>query len=251
MSLLKKILKIILPKFIIIFLKKKYEDYSFSKLKNFSNYNIFKKIYEEKIWTPENKKKNFAYYSGYGSHHEGFSKPYVNKVSEFLNSFDKKQNILELGCGDFFVSSKLVHLSNNFIACDVFKELIELNKKKFNNLKVDFRVLDMTKDDLPKADICIVRCVLQHLSNEMILKFIKNAENKFKFLLVTEHYPSTEKIIPNLNIITGPSIRLNHNSAVDLSEPPFNLKCCEKKDLCRVTVKSISGYLRTQLYRFY
>ena len=229
MLFLKKVIKIIVPKSILNFLKRKYENYNLSKYKNLNNYEIFKKIYTKKIWTPEDQKKNFKYYSGLGSHQVEFFKPYIMNVQKFLTSFDKKQNIVELGCGDFYVSSNLLPFTNNFIACDIFDEIIDLNKKKFSNLKVDFRVLDMTKDFIPNGDICIVRCVLQHLSNEMILKFIKQIQNKFKYLLVTEHYPESKLIIPNLDIITGPNIRLDQNSAVDLSKPPFNLKYSEKK----------------------
>ena len=39
-------------------------------------------------------------------------------------------------------------------------------------------VLDITKDELPKADVCIVRCVL-HLSNKMINNFLQQIEGKF------------------------------------------------------------------------
>ena len=64
-----------------------------------------------------------------------------------------------MGCGDFKVSSNLVKFSNSFIACDIFEDLIELNKKKFVDKKLKFMVLDITKDELPKADVCIVRCI--------------------------------------------------------------------------------------------
>ena len=247
--MMKKFLKLVLPDFLIKYLRKIHWEIELKKFKKLDNYDVFKKIYTDKLWTPENEKNNFKFYSGAGSHETELTKEYIIKTTQFLKSFKQKPDILELGCGDFDLSSKLVEFSNNFIACDIFDELIETNKIKYNNLKVEFRVLDMTKDDLPKADICIVRYVLQHLSNEMILKFITKIKDKFRFLLITEHYPEEKDFIPNLNIITGPDIRLDKNSAVDLSEPPFNLKFLEKKDLCESSSKSISGYLRTQIYR--
>ena len=36
------------------------------KYKGMSNEEVFKKIYKEKVWTPDNQ-KNFKYYSGLGS----------------------------------------------------------------------------------------------------------------------------------------------------------------------------------------
>ena len=61
----------------------------------------------------------------------------------------------------------------NYIASDIVNELIDHNKKKFKQYDVDFRVLDITKNDLPEAEICFLRQVLQHLSNNSILSFIR------------------------------------------------------------------------------
>ena len=41
----------------------------------------------------------------------------------------------------------------------------------------------MTKDELPSADICIIRCVLQHLSNKKILNFLTKINGKFKVFI--------------------------------------------------------------------
>ena len=111
------------------------------------------------MWTPEDKKKKFDFYSGLGSHLDEFTKNYINKVKIFLNSFEGKKEVLELGCGDFIISSQIAPLTKKFIAVDIFDEVIEHNKKKYKDMNVDFRVLDMTKDSLPNSEICIVRCV--------------------------------------------------------------------------------------------
>ena len=37
------------------------------------------------------------------------------------------------------------------------------------DLDVDFRVLDITSDEIPPGDVCFVRQVLQHLSNQSII----------------------------------------------------------------------------------
>ena len=210
----------------------------------------FKKIYEDKIWTPDEEKKNFKYYSGLGSHEDEFIEEYLKKTKLFFQSFKKKPNVVELGCGDFEVSENLVNDTNSFIACDIYEDLINFNKKKYKNLNVDFKVLDITKDELPNGDVCIVRCVLQHLSNDLIINFIDKTKNKFKYLLITEHYPDKENFVANLNIITGPNIRLHADSAVDLSKKPFNLKFRKNKSFCKIYSKLITGYLDTKLYEF-
>ena len=142
----------------------------------------------------------------------------------------------------------------NYIASDIVEELIEHNKKKFKSLKVDFRVLDITKNELPKAEICFLRQVLQHLSNNSILRFIKLLKNKYKYILITEHFPSTPKLIPNIDKSDGPDIRIYQNSAVVLTAPPFNLKVVKEKIICESSSKKIlnfEGHLKTTLLQLF
>lgn len=248
-KMIKKILKKLLPRFILKKLKNAKEKIEIQKYKNLSLEKIFGKIYNEKIWTPENEKFFFKYYSGLGSHRSEFTEEYITKTISFLKTFEKKPNIVEFGCGDFEVSSKLVNFSNSFTACDIFENLIKTNKERFKDPKLKFLVMDMTKDQLPAAEICIVRCVLQHLSNQMIKNFLNNINGKFNYLLITEHFPSQEDFIPNKDIITGPNIRLSYDSAVDLAKSPFYLNILNEKNICKIYSESIDGFLNTQLYK--
>jgi len=245
----KKLIKKIVPDSIYVFKHK----YNFIKNRSqffkLNSKETFKKIYKEKIWTPEKYQSKYKFYSGLGSHKKEFVEIYIKKTIKFLKKFKKKPKIVELGCGDFKVSENLVKYSGSFTACDIYDELIFYNKKKYKNLKVIFKVLDFTKNNIPNGDICILRCVLQHLSNEMIFKFLKKIKGKFKYLIVTEHCPENDDFKPNLNIYTGPDIRLNYNSAVELSESPFFLNYKEKKILCKISSKLINGFLKTQIYR--
>ena len=56
-------------------------------------------------------------------------------------------------------------------------------------------------------------------------------------------------IIPNIDTITGPDIRLSKNSAVDLGKEPFNLKFLERFELCRTSSLKAKGYLVTEIFR--
>ena len=97
------------------------------------------------------------------------------ELSNFLNTFPNKPNVIDLGCGDFVIGSKLRSACGKYIAVDIFDDLINYNKVKYSDLQVDFKTLDITKDELPEADICFLRTVLQHLSNEVHKKiFIFN-----------------------------------------------------------------------------
>ena len=253
--MIKKIFKKIIPEKILklrrdFLSKRKEKRYSSMKLED-----VFKEIYYKKLWTPENEKKNNKFYSGIGSRNEEFTEVYIDKIKNFLLSLPSKPSVVDLGCGDFFIGSRLRKYCNKFIAIDIFEELIELNKKKFENQNVDFQALDITKDPLPSGDICFLRNVLQHFSNDHIQRFLKLMVGKYKYLIITEHLPKEEGYFkPNVDKITGPNIRIQSNSGVILTEPPFNLKFLEKKNVFDIYPKKILGFegvLRTTIFKFF
>ena len=78
---------------------------------------------------------------------------------------------------------------------------------------------------------------------------------KYKYLIITEHLPEEEGYFrPNIDKITGPNIRIQSNSGVILTEPPFNLKYLEKKNVFDIYSKKILGFegvLRTTIFKFF
>jgi len=250
---IKKILKKIIPKKILKFRRDFLNKRNERKYSSMQINDIFKEIYKKKLWTPENEKDENNFYSGIGSRYEEFTEVYVDKIKNFLISLPSKPSVVDLGCGDFFIGSRLREYCNKFIAIDIFEDLIEFNKKKFMNQDVDFQTLDITKDQLPSGDICFLRQVLQHLSNGHIQNFLKLMSGKYKYLIITEHLPNEEGYFePNKDKITGPNIRIHSNSGIILTEPPFNLKFLEKKIVCDVYPKKIlgfEGFLRTTILK--
>ena len=250
--MIKKIIKKILPNSFIKVIKNLITITKLFKFIKMSNSQIFEEIYTKKLWSPENEKNNHKFYSGTGSHFEEFSGTYITRVKEFLSTFSNKPNVVDLGCGDFSIGSKLRKYCNSYIAIDIFDELIERNKIHFKNHNVDFRVLDITKDNLPSGDVCFVRQVLQHLSNKNIKKFLSQISGKYSYLILTEHLPSFEKFKFNIDIITGPEIRLHKKSGVVLTEEPFNLLPINEKIICNISSKQILGFegiLNTKIYQ--
>ena len=70
----------------------------------------------------------------------------------------------------------------------------------------------------------MIRQVLQHLSNAEVGLILENCK-KFKYLIVTEHYPNPDfELVPNIDIPHGPDMRLHYDSAVVLDKPPFDEK---------------------------
>ena len=71
-----------------------------------TNKQIFTKIYAEQHWgTPEDPGDRF--YSGTGSHEASIIDTYVGAVKFFLSHFTEKPSVVDLGCGDFSVGSKI------------------------------------------------------------------------------------------------------------------------------------------------
>ena len=211
---------------------------------------VFTKIYDDGVW---GKSADTAekFYSGSGSHDDAIVETYVTAVRGFLSSLSAKPDVVDLGCGDFHIGSRVRPLCANYIACDIVEALIGFNKEKYRDLDVDFRVLDLTTDRLPRGDVVFVRQVLQHLSNDQIQRALPRISANFKYLVVTEHLPGTGEFVPNLDKKVGSGIRLAIDSGVDsgvvLTRPPFNLRPLEQTCLCEV--EEYGGRIRTDLFR--
>lgn len=177
----------------------------------------FAEIYEKNVWGGE----RGEFYSG-----EGSTQKYSEKYAETIKKFVSKNNIkriVDLGCGDFRVASKFVAGDFYYTGCDVVSSLVEHLNRHFANEKNEFRCLNIVEDELPDGDLCLIRQVLQHLSNAEIGKILRKAR-KYKYVIVTEHYPHPSvAFVPNLDVPHGAEIRLHFDSAVYLDEPPFNL----------------------------
>jgi hypothetical protein len=200
-------------------------------------------VYDLGLWGSNND----AFYSGEGSHKKDIVEPYILAVKAFLNTFSTPQIICDLGCGDFNIGKQLVSYSEHYIAIDIVPELISYNKSKFQLKNLEFRCLDIAEDDLPEADVIVLRQVLQHLSNDEIIPLVKKLK-RYKYIILTEHLPEGA-FIPNKNIISGQGIRLKKQSGVNLLKAPFNMDILNHKELSRINLGPKKGVILTVLYQ--
>jgi Methyltransferase domain len=180
---------------------------------------IFSEVYATNVWGGE----SGGFYSGGGSDDE-FAEPYCAYLNGFLARLDAEPLVLvDLGCGDFRVGRRLLSPRVRYLGIDVVPSLIDFNEQTYGDEGVSFECLDVTQDALPDGDVCLVRQVLQHLSNAEIRDVLGRLE-KYSHVLVTEHYFRNDaELIRNLDKPHGPDTRLAKNSGVYLDEAPFNI----------------------------
>lgn len=177
---------------------------------------VFSDIYAKNLWGGAGK-----FCSGSGSN-ERQTGTYVAFVRNFIRQRGIT-SIVDLGCGDFRVAARIIDRSLIYTGIDVVPALVEHNIKVFGNSRVRFMHLDIANDDLPCADLCIIRQVLQHLSNAQIQAILGKLA-AFKVTLITEHYPNPDNLrLVNVDKVHGADVRLYDGSGVYFDHAPFNI----------------------------
>ncbi|MDB4297376.1 class I SAM-dependent methyltransferase [Flavobacteriaceae bacterium] len=199
-------------------------------------------VYELHLWGGN----SHDFYSGEGSYDSNIITPYIKEVSGFLKLFPNKLTVCDLGCGDFNVGKNLIDFAETYTAVDIVDKLITRNKDKFKADNLKFECLDIAEDVLPQADCIIVRQVLQHLSNKEVEKVVSKL-SAYKYIVLTEHLPNGQ-FKPNKDIISGQGIRIKKGSGLVITEPPFNFKAKEIKEMVVHNLDSDKGIIKTTLY---
>jgi len=178
---------------------------------------VFTRVYEEHQWGAAGDE----YCSGSGSS-ELHASRYAAVVKQLIE--DKGiTTMVDLGCGDFMIGKALRTDGVRYIGIDIVDGLIRRNQEAYGDANTSFLCLDMVMDQLPNGDLCLIRQVLQHLSNTQIVSVLQKTK-KYRCVLVTEHYPAPfVKCRPNLDKPHGPDTRIYDDSAVYLDQPPFNV----------------------------
>jgi SAM-dependent methyltransferase len=212
---------------------------------------VFTEIYEKNKWGG----LQGEFCSGSGTANEQVVSPYISMVSEKASS----ENFLgltfvDLGCGDFRVGKQLLPLCSNYIGVDIVKSLVRRNQETYGSALIQFKHLDIVEEELPDGDVCFIRQVLQHLSNQQIAAVLQKLK-KYKWVFITDHHPTdNDAIEPNMDKIHGEDIRLYDNSGIYLLNPPFELPVQELEEVLEVPGVGLGkgndpGIIRTFLYR--
>jgi SAM-dependent methyltransferase len=212
---------------------------------------VFTELYRKNKWGGA----QGEFYSGPGSTEKHIISPYIEMITDKVYSEAcVGRSFVDLGCGDFNVGSQLIPLCSSYVGVDIVKPLVQRNQEKYGNEAIHFMHLDIVKNELPDGDVCFVRQVLQHLSNQQIMTVLQKL-TKYQWVFITEHYPTQNNDIDhNIDKVHGASIRLNKNSGVYLTELPFSLPTNTLEQVLEVPGTSSgegndAGVIRTFLYK--
>jgi SAM-dependent methyltransferase len=129
------------------------------------------------------------------------------------------RSMLDIPCGDFFwmkeISAELDLVLSVYIGADIVAEVIQQNKERYQRPKFHFEVLDLTRDDLPKCDLVMIRDCFIHLSFSSIADAILNVQRSGATYLLASTYTMPR---PNPDV-EGVSIL---GRVLNLCTPPFN-----------------------------
>jgi SAM-dependent methyltransferase len=170
--------------------------------------NTFDRIYAEGTWGKDAAGKGT---SGTGST-LAITREYRAYLEDFLKKHDVK-SVVDAGCGDWSFSSAIDWGNASYLGVDIASDVIATNRRKHETDKIEFQVGDIT-DELPAAELLISKDVLQHLSNELVHKFIRNnlRTRNYKWVILTNDRGSD-----NRDVASG------GYRAIDLAAPPFEV----------------------------
>jgi SAM-dependent methyltransferase len=175
---------------------------------------IFAEIYESNAWGGE----AGTFSSGSGSAGQ-INDDYVELVLSLMRR-ENVQSLVDLGCGDFKVGARLVESGVSYIGCDVYPRLIEQNSRRFGRANVRFQAVDIVADPLPEGNLCIIRQVFQHLSNDNIMEVLRKTRI-YPLVLITDEQVWGDDASSNANILPFHGTRRVFGQGLKLERAPF------------------------------
>jgi hypothetical protein len=125
--------------------------------------------------------------------------------------------LLDVPCGDHHWMSQLLHAHPEikYLGGDVVPEIVEANKKRFGD---KFKTVNLLTDELPEADIVLVRDALVHMPHADVKTALANIKASGSKWLLATTFPGRK----------NRDIELGQWHPMDLSDPIFGIGQPEK-----------------------
>jgi SAM-dependent methyltransferase len=169
----------------------------------------------------------------------------ATKLLQSILNANPRIRLLDLGCGDFSWGSKLCLPSTcRYIGVDIVPEVIEANSHLYSSPpRLQFMTADATVDELPEADVVLIRDLFIHLEDDEIRAVLRAVDRCQPSLLIASSYRGS----------SGPRSLEKWNSApMDLENKGYGLGSAdffipEAPDFDRPEdgVKGLAGWRRS------
>jgi len=149
----------------------------------------------------------------------------------YLERFIREKDIravVDLGCGDWSYSRLVNWGGANYTGVDVVESVIASNRAQYGSKTVSFLCLNAAAEEIPAADLLIVKEVLQHLPNADIQAILSKI-GAYKYAIfvndITHHIRGSWKELWQWRPIcsTNTDIEAGGYRLLMLTEPPFSL----------------------------
>ena len=153
--------------------------------------------------------------SGYGS-----SLASTVMYRTFLEHFMAElgvHSVVDAGCGDWEFSQAIDWKGIDYKGYDIVASVIDRDRANFERSNVHFFVANVVDADLPRADLLIVKHVLQHLPTASVQKFLAQLP-KYKHVLLVDSVNQSTLSGKNTDIDVGGFREL------DVTRAPFNVR---------------------------
>jgi len=224
-----------------------------NSITNLQRRRTFQSIYRRDLWGGNAVTPFFSGFGSRGEHAKLYVDAMVPLLAQHASESSKEFVIVDLGCGDFAIGSQLLKSLDGvrYIGCDIVPELIDYNQYRYGTPRygvgtIEFQTVDIVHDLLPDGDVCLVRQVLQHLSNAEICTILPKL-SKYSYIYISEGQPLIREGLPNPDKPVGADVRYDWRTGrgrgVELDLPPWNLTL---QEIVRTTSpEDIKGFICT------
>ena len=122
-------------------------------------------------------------------------------------------SMLDAPCRDFHWQKEMELELQRYVGVDIVPDIIRMNQQRYGNHIRQFRLLDITKDELPQSDIILCRDCLVHFPFKKIIATLRNFKRSDSSYLLTTTFPQRDE---NRDILTG------HWRPINLELAPFD-----------------------------
>jgi SAM-dependent methyltransferase len=135
---------------------------------------VFDNIYRRNLW-------------GFGSGHGSLprvTRGYRGFIEMFIRE-NRISSVVDVGCGDWQFSRLIDWGDASYLGVDLVPSVIDRNKRTFGTDRVSFATVAAGQTDFPRADLLIVKDVLQHMPTEAVQTFCAKVLPRYRYGLVT------------------------------------------------------------------